>query len=104
MQNNELLEKVKKQIKQIYPNANILLYGSRARGEANKDSDWDFLIVIDGDLSEREKLEMRYKLFEIEWEMEEIISSIIHTQKEWNQPIMQITPFYQNVIREGISI
>lgn len=29
----------------------ILLFGSRARGEANPDSDWDFYVLIDGDLS-----------------------------------------------------
>lgn len=29
----------------------ILLFGSRARGEAGPDSDWDFYVLIDGDLT-----------------------------------------------------
>ncbi len=29
----------------------ILLFGSRARGQARSDSDWDFLIVVDHPLS-----------------------------------------------------
>lgn len=33
----------------------MFLFGSRARGDARPDSDWDFLIVIDRDLSFQEK-------------------------------------------------
>jgi len=39
----------------------ILLFGSRARGEARPDSDWDFFVVVDKDASfhEREDLASR---------------------------------------------
>ena len=104
MKKNSLLEKIKKTVKQLYPEASIILYGSRARGDAQKDSDWDFLILIDKDIPEKEKLKIRYALFEIEWEMDEVISSIIHSRNEWNNPIMQATPFYRNIVEEGISI
>ena len=33
----------------------IILFGSRARGDYNKESDWDFLIVADKDLEFKEK-------------------------------------------------
>ncbi len=32
----------------------VLLFGSRARGDARADSDWDFLVVIDRNLPERQ--------------------------------------------------
>ena len=88
----------------IIPNADIILYGSRARGDAQKDSDWNFLILIGQDIPEREKLKIRYALFEIEWETDEVISSIIHSKNEWSNPIMQATPFCRNIVEEGISI
>lgn len=104
MKKNDLLKKIKKIVKQLHPEASIILYGSRARGNAPKDSDWDFLILIDKDLPEKEKLKIRYALFEIEWETDEVICSIIHSKNEWNNPIMQATPFYRNIIEDGISI
>jgi predicted nucleotidyltransferase len=33
----------------------ILLFGSRARGNADKDSDWDFFVIVDRELSFPEK-------------------------------------------------
>ncbi len=33
----------------------ILFFGSRARGDHNKESDWDFLVVVDKDLAFKEK-------------------------------------------------
>jgi len=92
MKKSALLEKIKEAVKQLYPEANIILYGSRARGNAQKDSNWDFPILIGQDISEREKLKIRYALFEIEWETDEVISSIIHSKNEWSNPIMQATP------------
>ena len=38
-----LLTQVKQLIHQIEPEAEIILFGSRARGDAAPDSDWDFL-------------------------------------------------------------
>lgn len=33
----------------------VLLFGSRARGDARPDSDWDFYIIVDRDLSYSER-------------------------------------------------
>ncbi|MEJ5250944.1 MAG: nucleotidyltransferase domain-containing protein [Chthonomonadetes bacterium] len=36
----------------------ILLFGSRAKGTARPDSDWDFYVIIDKDLSTSERLSL----------------------------------------------
>jgi predicted nucleotidyltransferase len=41
----ELLERVKQAVHEVEPEADIVLYGSRARGDAHAESDWDFLIL-----------------------------------------------------------
>jgi len=48
---NQWLTQIKAEITTIEPTAELILYGSRARGNAHKNSDWDFLI-----LTEKEKL------------------------------------------------
>ena len=53
MKREELLERVKQTIHEIEPDADIILYGSRARGDAHPESDWDFLILLPGVLFKR---------------------------------------------------
>ena len=43
-----ILTQVKQLIHQIEPEAEIILDGSRARGDATAESYWDFLILLDG--------------------------------------------------------
>jgi len=94
----------KKTITCDYPSSEIILYGSRARKEETAFSDWDVLIIIDDDLTENQKIGIHDKLFGIELKTGEIINSIIHTKREWTNPLMQATPFYQNVTKEGITL
>jgi len=49
-----------------------------------------------------QKIEINDRLFDIELEMDEIFSPIIHSKKEWDD--LRITPFYKNVQHEGIEI
>ncbi len=40
----------------------LLLFGSRATGDFNQDSDWDFLLIIDQDLERKQKWELILKM------------------------------------------
>ena len=86
------------------PSANIILFGSRARGQSTKDSDWDILILLDQIKVNRflEK-EFRDELFEIELEIGEPISTFVFSKSEWESK-HAITPLYQSVKREGIQL
>ncbi|MCP4373828.1 MAG: nucleotidyltransferase domain-containing protein, partial [Deltaproteobacteria bacterium] len=84
--------------------AEVILFGSRSRHDEHEFSDWDVLVVIGENLTDKNKIEIHNKIFEIELETGEIINSIIHTRKEWNNPLMQATPFYHNVLQEGVPL
>lgn len=43
-----LLRRIKKLVHEIVPDAQIILYGSRARGDAHANSDYDILILVNG--------------------------------------------------------
>jgi predicted nucleotidyltransferase len=40
------------------------LYGSRARGNAQAESDWDFLILLDGVVDDARTDAVRHRLYE----------------------------------------
>lgn len=100
----ELKEAVKETVLRFDPEAKVILYGSRARGDAGLESDWDFLMLLSGPATSEIQHRIRFQLYEIEWATGEVITSIFHSREEWEQSRLRITPFHENVTREGIEL
>jgi predicted nucleotidyltransferase len=100
----DLLKQVKIAVQEIEPEAEILLYGSRARGDSTDQSDWDFLILVDGKVDDNRTDRIRHRLYEVEWETGEVISSIIRNKKEWKSSAYRSMPIYRVIEREGIAL
>jgi uncharacterized protein len=99
-----ILEKVKDAVRRIEPSAEILLYGSRAREDYHEDSDWDFLVLVDGVVDTARTDRVRHKVFEVELETGEVLSSIVKSRQDWNRPEARLIPLHVNIEREGIAI
>ena len=100
----DITQKIKSRIRQKNPFADVILFGSHARGQSHKDSDWDILLLLNQPFVNRliEK-EYRDDLFDIELEIGEPISLFVFSKSDWEQK-HEITPFYQNIKREGILL
>ncbi|MFW5822169.1 MAG: nucleotidyltransferase domain-containing protein [Tangfeifania sp.] len=97
----KILDQIKKIVKAKEPSAKIYLYGSRSRGNAKNNSDWDLLILLNKDnISSEDEREITYPLYDLEFDTGEVISPMVYTVKEWNSKY-SVTPFYQNVMKEG---
>src|SRR6056297_1391800 len=97
----EILEMIKKSVNSKAPNATVILYGSRARGDNRSDSDIDLLILLDKEKVTREdETSVKYPLYDIEFETGMIVSALVLTKSDWKSK-HKITPFYDNVSREG---
>ena len=80
-----------------------ILYGSRARGDARTDSDWDILILLDKDtLDQSDYDNVSYPFVLLGCDLGQEINPIMYTTKEWES--YSITPFYENVTRDGIVL
>ena len=81
----------------------VLLYGSRARGEAHEGSDWDLLVLVDKpalDADDYEKI--CYPLVVTGWKHGEDVSPQLYTKKEWD--MRSITPYHANVEKDKVVI
>ncbi len=100
----QLLPRLKMAIEQVVPDAEIIVYGSVARGDATEESDIDLLIIVDRErLSFSEETAITYPLYDIDLEEQVTISPRVYTRKAWyGRPFR--TPFYVNVMKEGIRL
>ena len=95
---------IKESVSASAPNATIILYGSRARGDFSEDSDLDILILLDkAQLTREDEKKVKYPLYDIEFETGKIISPLVLTKSDWESK-HRITPFYDNIFREGIIL
>jgi uncharacterized protein len=95
---------VKKIVKEVTPFSKILLFGSRARNDAEKESDYDFLIIVPNFISIREKIFMRASIRKKL--LAEGIRSDILIQSEEELECKNVIPGHivKTIIREGIAI
>jgi len=94
---------IRDKIKSIDPTAKVILFGSRARGDARHDSDWDILILIKGTVTTEIEKAFRYKLFDLELETGEVFSTFIYNTDTWNTK-HKVTPFYKSIKQEGVLL
>jgi uncharacterized protein len=91
-------------VRETVPDATIILYGSYARGENRPDSDIDILILLNKERVTREdEKSVKYPLYDIEFETGQIISPLVLSKSDWESR-HRITPFYENVQREGVVL
>ena len=99
-----LLHRIREAIHDVEPTAQVILYGSRARGDAHPDSDWDLLVLLAGPVDHRRTAAVRHRLYPLEVEADIVVSAMVLSDKEWNSPLAQAMPFHANVMREGVAL
>lgn len=99
----KIISMIRDTIREAEPTAQIILYGSRARGDAREDSDWDVLVIVD-----KEKTGLAdfrrvcYPIYYKGLDYGEEISPTLYTRAEWESAPPSMFKF--NVTHEGIAI
>ena len=99
----QMIKKIKQVAKSILPpNSSLLLYGSHARGDYHKGSDWDLLILLDKPKLVADDYDIAYPFRELGWDLGEEISPHVYTKKQWGE--WTFLPYYKNVERDKILL
>lgn len=100
---NIVVQKVKQSILSIDKDAEIILFGSRARGDARPDSDWDFLFLTALPVTSAFRDALVIKMLDVELEQHTDLQVIPKNRTVWETKYVD-SPFYRNVNDEGIRI
>ena len=87
-----------------YPNSEVFLFGSRARGDNNSISDWDLLFLLDQNTVPFDlETALMDDMYELELETNNVISPIIYSKNEWKNKYAS-TQLFENIRQDGIRI
>lgn len=100
----ELLAACATAVRKIVPQAEVILYGSVARGEEAPDSDIDLLVLTPQEVSHQLEREISDRIYALELECDEVISLIVRQHARWNAAPLRFTPLYRAIAQEGVSV
>jgi predicted nucleotidyltransferase len=99
-----LLKRCKKAIRQVVADADVILYGSRARGDADEYSDYDILILVNGDAELPLEQKIRSNVYPLELDSGAVLTLFVYSRQQWDTPLYRAMPFRENVDREGVLL
>jgi predicted nucleotidyltransferase len=99
----QILSQIKKAVLDVDADAELILFGSRARGDYRKSSDWDLLVLTDKTVDWSVKKILRKPLFKIEEENKIDLNTTIVNKKNWSNKFSNHPLFYE-IKKEGIML
>ena len=97
-----LLARCRQAIRRAVPDADLILYGSRARGDAGEYSDYDLLVLVDQPISMALKDRILASVYPLELETEAMLTVVTYNRRQWESLPYQDMPFHKNVERDGV--
>lgn len=102
---NLIITSIKEKSKEVLPpGSRVVLYGSRARGDFNDESDWDIHILVPGNkrLTLDEMDDLAYPFEEVGWNFCESIMPAVYSYGDWEK--INFLPYYENVEKDKIIL
>jgi predicted nucleotidyltransferase len=90
-------------LKEKFPVKEVVLFGSKARGDDDPDSDIDLLLVTTRSLEWRERQAIIHALFDLGMEHDVIFSILDTTESDFDKGIFTAFPIYKEIKKEGVA-
>jgi predicted nucleotidyltransferase len=100
---NKILNELKTSLLKKVPLHALILFGSRARGDADPDSDMDILVIVDS-ITEKIRDQISDSAWEIGYERGIVIIPVVFSRDEWENSPHRLSLLATTVKSEGIPI
>ena len=97
----EALRKLKDALARDFQLVELRLFGSKARGDSDPESDIDVLIILK-DINREIRKRVSVLCCDLSIDHHVVITPILYSLSEFNSGRTRVTPFYRNVEREGV--
>ncbi len=99
---SHIAQAVKSAAQEFDPAAEVILFGSRARNDAHRDSDYDFLVLLNLPLDFRLKEQVLNRLYKVELEHDCVLSPLIENYDDWQ--MLENTPIFSEIQHDGLTV
>jgi len=90
-------------LRERFPVERVILYGSKARGTDDAESDIDLLVLTSRELTWKERNAITDALFDIELEHDVVLSTLVVSSQEWTGGRYAVLPIHDEVQRYGVA-
>lgn len=91
-------------LKQHFPIEQVILFGSKARGDDDEYSDIDLLLITSHKLHWKDEKAIVEFLFDVGMKYDVLFTPLPVYREEWNGGIFTEFPIYNEIIRDGASV
>ena len=90
-------------LRERFPVERVVLFGSKARGDDDPESDIDLLVLTSRPVTSAEKSAMTDAVFDLQIELGVVISKFVVGLKEWEEGYYQVLPIRSEIERDGVA-
>lgn len=101
---DKVIQQIKEVTNRLAPQAEVFLFGSRARGKSSSTSDWDLLVLLNvPTISFDFETKFMNEFYDVELQTGAVIAPLIYTKDQWQYQRVN-TPLFDNIQKEGIQL
>lgn len=91
-------------LKTGWPRAKFKIFGSKAKGTSDAESDLDILVELPCPVTKEIRRHIVHKVFDINLAYGTNISALIVSEDEWRDSLLSLLPIHAFVEEEGIAL
>lgn len=98
------LFELKERLLQRFSDVEVVIYGSKARGDDEELSDIDLLILVESQINRKLKEEVTEITYDIELKYDVVFGIIVENRDFWKSPLANAMPLHWNIDRDGVRL